>query len=530
MDHQYKIIGSAKDLGGAFDKYKVQGPSGESMFKPALTLGGAVDPLKAFVDQTASNVQKIVTPDAAVTATAVKLTVPGKGEMLGSIQPLKTDFRKNKDFLKNGAQRDFNARPFEEWEVKGLQQAQVLDWLIANHDSHAGQFLRVNEPGGPAVIGIDKTQAFRFIGKDELSTAYHPNTMEKAPLYNTLFQSIKDGKTSFDPMNSLPAIQKAQSIPDNDYKKMLMPYVAARFNNVDDANKFLQMAVDRKNNLKTDFEKFYSDVLGKNFTFPKNSTAIDDQGVAVVDQSHKFQGPNPAPDFSQKYPVQIQAMVDHASSLLSSGTKIKFDDDYEINKYQTALSLGKTPEEAAEGRGGYVNIMAKFGVDPQSMKEVHSAIHAWSGDAAATDTGPLRKASQEIVNGKCCSSPFSKAVMVEYAVTQAHLQQDHPNGKINMDRYLKYDVAKSIKNALDAGAEFVNVKLLNADGWSDAEKYGHGKYATDAVRLYVTHDTKNVISSWRYTSSWSFGSAEMESMVAVPGAEATIHKSKIKVY
>lgn len=83
--------------------------------------------------------------------------MPGKGEQLGSIQKL---------LPTDGSKLPSDAKYLSSKDVADLQKAQVYDWLTSNHDSHAGQFIK----SGDTVVGIDKGQAFRYFGKDQLST------------------------------------------------------------------------------------------------------------------------------------------------------------------------------------------------------------------------------------------------------------------------------------------------------------------------------------------------------------------------
>ena len=105
-----------------------------------------------------------VRPDAAVEAKAVTLPIPGKGDVLGSIQKLVP-----------GATGGFTPHDMGNLspaQTKGLMQEQVVDWLLSNHDAHGKQFVQA----GDKVYGVDKTQAFRYFPSDKLSTDYKPNT------------------------------------------------------------------------------------------------------------------------------------------------------------------------------------------------------------------------------------------------------------------------------------------------------------------------------------------------------------------
>ena len=78
-------------------------------------------------------------------------------------------------------------------QLRTLMREHVVDWLISNHDGHRNQFLLDNEGG---LVGIDKGQAYKYFGKDKLSTDYHPNAKygEREPVYNELWRAFKQGK------------------------------------------------------------------------------------------------------------------------------------------------------------------------------------------------------------------------------------------------------------------------------------------------------------------------------------------------
>ncbi len=110
----------------------------------------------------------------------------------GSIQKWRTDLERKIDFD--------GVSPVElrTLDIEQIQREHVIDWLIANHDGHAKQFLRAR---GGRVYGIDKGQAFKHLSEDRLSIDYHPNGRfgEQEPFYNTLFRAVKSGDVSVDP-------------------------------------------------------------------------------------------------------------------------------------------------------------------------------------------------------------------------------------------------------------------------------------------------------------------------------------------
>lgn len=148
-------------------------------------------------------------------------------------------------------------------DILVLQREQIFDWLISNHDTHSGQWIRTADG---ALIGIDKGQSFKFFPNDKLSWTYTPVTplgVDKLT-YSTMWKAFVDGKKidlqdpTQGPLGDY--IARLMAIPDDEYKDLLRPYFTSRVakDGYGDVEQYLTMAVARKNALKTDFEKFYA--------------------------------------------------------------------------------------------------------------------------------------------------------------------------------------------------------------------------------------------------------------------------------
>ena len=235
------------DVGGAHTKEFWRDRDGRKwLFKPTEKKG---DEFIAHGEEAAYKIARLLNPDAVQVRT---LTLNGR---FGSIQPWRENLLADFDF------RDIAPEAMTQGEISQLQREHVLDWLIANHDAHGKQFLRGRDG---SIVGIDKGQLFKYLGADRLSTDYHPNQKhgEKEPLYNTLFRAVRDGKVTVDPTETLRAIREVEKIGDEDYLSLIQPYADGRFKE-DEVGKrrFLQLALDRKQHLRRDFETFFADVL-----------------------------------------------------------------------------------------------------------------------------------------------------------------------------------------------------------------------------------------------------------------------------
>ena len=244
----FKYDGKAQ-VGGAHSKEFWTDEAGERwLFKPAER---AADDFIAHGEEAAYKIARLIDP-GAVGVRTVRLN--GK---TGSIQKWWIDLKREIDF--DGV----NPVELTTLDIEQIQREHVIDWLIANHDGHAKQFLRALDG---RVYGIDKGQAFKHLGEDRLSIDYHPNGRfgEQEPFYNTLFRAVKAGDVEVDPAVTLRTIREVEKIPDEDYLAILRPYAEGRFGrNEAQKRAFYETALSRKRNLRRDFEAYYADVLGK---------------------------------------------------------------------------------------------------------------------------------------------------------------------------------------------------------------------------------------------------------------------------
>lgn len=525
-------------LGGAHQKMVFQDHNGgDWLFKPATTIAGQASPMIAHADEAVSRIAQAIRPGYAVEAKAIDLPVPGKGAVLGSVQKmipnnvLRGEGGKFKDFTG----RNFDTSPYQPWETSHLQREQVLDWLVSNHDSHAGQFLRTSGQyvGSRSVIGIDKSQAFKFLGKDELSTSYHPNTMEKPPIYNDLFSRIQAGKATFDPMESLPTIEKIEGISRSDYKDMLQPYADARFGPGTAAKSdFLAAAVLRKESIRTDFQKFYAGVLGKKFEF---EPVYDPSSKAVVNVGTGKKAetlpdnevrPNNAvaikaalPELLSKYPTGGHTDV---KGHLTSNSLNNWQAAY--NKTDPTLAVPERWKAAAKGQGLYPELAAKVGLLPGDMEAVRSAILQWSSSTGTTGASNIRAAAQDVMSGNAeLKSRFSAALQIEHEVTKAKLAVLHPSGVIELYRGLGSSVAKELKAAKQT-AGLVEYHAMGAEGWTTVQHLGFG----DGTKLHVSNmPIANVITAHSTSPEPFTLQHEAEHIVAFPGKVMHLKPSQI---
>jgi SPP1 gp7 family putative phage head morphogenesis protein len=238
----------ASDLGGVHTKYFYTDKAGDKwLFKP---IG---EEFRAWGDEVAYLIQREIDPDA-IEVRYIELKDMHGRKRSGSIQKMKLGLRDPSNFEK------MDVAAIDPAELVQLQREQVVDWLISNHDGHAGQFLRAQDG---RVYGIDKGQLYKYFGHDRLSVDYAPNAGGRfdEPIYNKLLRAHRDGKLKLDLQATGEWVRRVQGISDAAYREMLMPYAGRRFAGQPGAlEDFLKAATQRKSTLQADFEKFYSEI------------------------------------------------------------------------------------------------------------------------------------------------------------------------------------------------------------------------------------------------------------------------------
>ncbi len=145
----------------------------------------------------------------------------------------------------------------------------MVDWLVSNHDGHAGNFL-LNKDG---MVAFDKGQAWKWYGEDKLDPNYK-GTNHSWPIYHKFWLEFAAGNIEGDPIEAArKALEKVEQITPEQYKQIVMPYaVAAAKKGGGDAEQIAEQLTSRLKTLRTDWEKFLSKVLGKKVTLEDKST------------------------------------------------------------------------------------------------------------------------------------------------------------------------------------------------------------------------------------------------------------------
>jgi SPP1 gp7 family putative phage head morphogenesis protein len=214
---------------------------GRWLFKPV----GRGEEFRAWGDRAAAELaERLGLPTPEVYVTEI-------GGRTGSLQRM---------FDAAGSFRGVNPTALTAEELAAIQREHVFDWLISNHDGHAGNFLRLADG---RTVAIDKGQLYRFFGKDRLDVGYVPNP--ERSLYSEVFGAYARGED----VKLLPPshreieglLKRIEALPDEEFRRILSPYArrAAEAGRLafETEEAFLARAVARKRALRDDLAAFY---------------------------------------------------------------------------------------------------------------------------------------------------------------------------------------------------------------------------------------------------------------------------------
>ncbi len=282
------------ELGGMHTKFIYKDADGNSwLFKPTA------EPFRAIGDEVAYKMARVVDPDNVVEVRAIELTVNGR-KTLGSIQKMVSD-------LEIGDFHPIKPSALSAGQLRQINREHVVDWLIGNHDGHAGNLLQTK---AGKIVGIDKGQAYKFIlqPNEALSRTFKPNPEES--YYQTIAAAVKKKAVDvddFDLSDAFEAIKRAQALTDSQLREIVKPYVEGRTQSALEREKLYTAMVARKNNLASDFERYWSELLGRPVKVPGTGTT----DVPAATQKPKVQvaAADAVPGWSAKHDLLLEDAV-----------------------------------------------------------------------------------------------------------------------------------------------------------------------------------------------------------------------------
>ena len=290
---EIKKENSKIDLSSEYDMQKVKiGNTGEMYyindlksgkeyyFKPAVTKSGEKRDYRAYIQEAAYNVQKIINPEVAV-----KCNVTNINGIFGAIQE-----KINVDIVATERFIDYFENDVGELSPEMIEQIlneYLVDYVLCNYDAHASNFV-IDENG--ALRGIDKEQSFRYINKDTqdnmlFSTNFNKQYGESETIYSTLFKKMMDGEVSVEQLEGLKyRASRLAQFPDEQYRKLFMDYAYGKCNSNQEAELLLSRIVERKSNIVERIELLSEDITRKNLKSNVRNSVID-FAVSVTEES-----------------------------------------------------------------------------------------------------------------------------------------------------------------------------------------------------------------------------------------------------
>lgn len=243
----------------------------EYYFKPAVTKSGEKRDYRAYIQEAAYNVQKIINPEVAV-----KCNVTNINGEFGAIQE-----KINVDRLATARFIDYFENDVGELSPEMIEQIlneYLVDYALCNYDAHASNFV-IDENG--SLRGIDKEQSFRYINKDPqdnmlFSTNFNKQYGESETIYSTLFKKMMDGEVSAEQLEGLKyRASRLAQFPDEQYRKLFMDYAYGKCNSNNEAEILLSRIVERKSNIVERIELLSEDISRKNLKSNVRNSVID---------------------------------------------------------------------------------------------------------------------------------------------------------------------------------------------------------------------------------------------------------------
>ena len=211
-------------------------------FKPAESKNKESKPYRAYIQEAAYNIQRIINPTKAV-----KCNVCNINGTFGAIQEkIEIDKEKTQEmykmFSRYGSEIPTNL-------VNQILEEYLVDYCLCNYDAHMHNFI-IDKNG--SLRGIDKEQSFKYIDKDInddmlFSHNYNEEYGESETIYTTIFKKIVNGEISTEVLETLNyhAARLAQ-VPDNQYRQIFKNYAYSKTKYQQEAEMLLDRIVKRK--------------------------------------------------------------------------------------------------------------------------------------------------------------------------------------------------------------------------------------------------------------------------------------------
>lgn len=283
LSHQYDI--QEVSIGNTGEMYQISDRENgeEYYFKPAVSKSGEARPYRAYIQESAYNIQQIINPDSAVKCNRAEIN-----GMFGAIQEkIPVDTKATKTFI------DYFDNGIGELPPEIISQVideYLVDFCLCNYDAHASNFI-IDENG--RLRGIDKEQAFRYIREDSerdmmCTTNYNKRYGENPTIYSTLFEQMKQGKISYKYLEALRyKASRLSQVPDEQYKKIFEEYAYSKAKTPEEAESLLSSILDRKGNILQNIEQLDNEIYNewsKN-KYSQKTASVLDSAIKATEES-----------------------------------------------------------------------------------------------------------------------------------------------------------------------------------------------------------------------------------------------------
>lgn len=214
-------------------------------FKPAESKDKESKPYRAYIQEAAYNIQRIINPTKAV-----KCNVCNINGTFGAIQEkIEIDKEKTQEmykmFSRYGSEIPTNL-------INQILEEYLVDYCLCNYDAHIHNFI-IDKNG--SLRGIDKEQSFRYIDKDInddmlFSHNYNEEYGESETIYTTIFKKIVNGEISTEVLETLNYhVARLAQAPDDQYRQIFKNYAYSKAKNQQEAKILLDRIVKRKKSI-----------------------------------------------------------------------------------------------------------------------------------------------------------------------------------------------------------------------------------------------------------------------------------------
>lgn len=244
-------------LGGTKPMYEyndLSHPGKTWLCKEAVTCVGTAKPAGALVSEAAYRLQNLIDPQSAI-ETFVQRSRDGK-RVLGSFQERVAVDKNAVDLFRWQADPQRN---LENSLTSQILREHATDWLLCNFDTKGENFV-IDTDG--RLRGIDKEQAFRFLGDKKaqnMSHDYSPNPNET--LYDTIFKKYSKNEMDLDLQTTAKFIQRVENIPNDVYLNMFHDAIESTCKGDQKRVKDMEdHLLQRKEGLRDQYRKFYTEM------------------------------------------------------------------------------------------------------------------------------------------------------------------------------------------------------------------------------------------------------------------------------